>query len=265
MDEANNSVMAAKNELALLLPQLQEQQKELREAKKRLRIDHERSTAEINKAKADKLEAQTLRAGAIKYASDTNKALANSNDELARQADAAKRLRHQNDGIQAITAARENLDLNGVVLAFREAQLAGDLALSRVNKSDNIVQRATRTAEDQLSRLFLQNTLCIRGYFQSFVHFPDKSMNLALDQAGYYYNDTISSECPTSPRRTSSNSFHSPTPAPSRQAVPRALTSPPWEQGTATSGYLRTASSARIPSACTSLLSPSASPATAPT
>ena len=117
-------------------------------------------------------------------------------EEMKRSRQETEQLAHLANALQAISTADQNRDLNMAVVALREAQLAGPAALKN---GDNVVGRATVTTRNLFFDTLLRERLCINGYFQSLAVGTGGSRVLAVDQAGNYYQNTITSDCPEKP------------------------------------------------------------------
>jgi WD40 repeat protein len=109
---------------------------------------------------------------------------------------------HLANAVQASAAADLDRDLNQAILALREAQRAGPAGLKGTAKSGNAVERAASVTRGLFFDTLAQQHLCISGYFQSFSVGPGGNNIQAVDQAGHYYNNSISNICPDSPPAT---------------------------------------------------------------
>lgn len=127
-----------------------------------------------------------------------NKALEHAR-EIIKDADmTSAQYGHKAKALEALSNAKERLSLDEAIVALEEARLAGALALVKGNDSQTLLERTALGTKNLLSRMLLDERLCIKGYLQSFTAVGDTARLLAIDQAGFYYNNNITMECPKS-------------------------------------------------------------------
>jgi Novel STAND NTPase 1/WD domain, G-beta repeat len=169
---------------------LQQVQRREDEARKQLEETKAATASAIQEAKLT-LEQQ---------AAETNKAKnekAAADREMQHAQAETQQLSHLANAVQAVSVADQNRDLSQAVFALREAQRAVAAGFKQGDKSADVVQRAAVSTRNLLFDMFLQERLCIRGYFQSFA--VGGMHTVAVDEAGHYYDDTLTTLCPDSP------------------------------------------------------------------
>jgi hypothetical protein len=182
---------------AQMVSEQAQHQKELQQVQRR-EEQSQKELEDTNAATELLIEQATLTLNA--QAAETNKA---KNEKLAADREMqhaqaeTQQLSHLANAVQAVSAADQNRDLNQAVLALREAQRAVPPAFKQGDKSADVVRRAAVSTRNLLFDTFLQERLCIRGYFQSFN--VGGIRTLAVDEAGHYYDDTLTTICPDSP------------------------------------------------------------------
>lgn len=153
------------------------------------RSDLKAEVAELN---------QTLsgdRAEVAKANSDREKAMQQSSAATT----SAEQLRHVHDAFHNLSAPDEKRKLDQAIRAVREALAADEAALEREDSSENLLQRTIGSTRDLFFSSLLKERLCIGGYFQSFTPRRNGKGALAVDQKGYFYEDSITSDCAASP------------------------------------------------------------------
>ena len=137
-----------------------------------------------------------LRIDAKNDAADAKSERDNAVAEARGIRDNAAKLQHEALALQLLSRAERSATLSAAVAALQEAGMAGDLALEKEHNKENLIQRTVALNQYLLSRILLKGTLCIKGYFQSFGVARDGTGRDAVDEAGFYYNNDLSEECP---------------------------------------------------------------------